>query len=69
MLDLSDPSLYELRSPGAITGETEISCPHCLALLTVPVNDPGGKNSYRCCKCRKVLRTTGAVGRKPYKIA
>jgi DNA-directed RNA polymerase subunit RPC12/RpoP len=37
--------------PGALTGETEVTCPHCNALLTVPVNDPLGEESYRCCKC------------------
>lgn len=52
MLDPSDPFLYELCFPGALTGETEINCPHCQALLTVRVNDPCGEGSYQCCKCR-----------------
>jgi hypothetical protein len=48
MLDPLDPLTYELCFPGGLTGETEISCPHCNALLTVPVNDPNGQESYQC---------------------
>ena len=27
---------YELCFPGAVTGETELDCPYCQELLTVP---------------------------------
>jgi hypothetical protein len=50
MLDPLDPLIYEFCFPGGLTGETEISCPHCDALLTVPVNDPTGEESYQSCK-------------------
>ena len=43
--------MYELCFPGAVTGSTEIACPYCKAMLTVPVNDPMGEESYQCCKC------------------
>jgi transposase-like protein len=55
MLDPFDPLAYELCFPGAITGETEVTCPHCNALLTVPVDDPLGTQSYRCCQCQAVF--------------
>ena len=51
MLDPDDPLLYELCFPGAISGEAEVHCPHCDALLTVPVEDPMGKERYRCATC------------------
>jgi hypothetical protein len=51
MLDPLDPLTYELCFPGSLTGETEIECPHCNTLLTVPVNDPYGEESYQCCEC------------------
>lgn len=51
MLDPDDPMLYELLFPGAITGETEVTCPHCNALLTVPVDDPMGTAEFRCSNC------------------
>jgi hypothetical protein len=41
MLDPLDPLAYELCFPGGLTGETEISCQRCDALLTVPVDDQG----------------------------
>ena len=53
MLDPLDPLTYELHFPGSLTGKTEIECPHCKTLLTVPVNDPNGEESYQCCKCHK----------------
>ena len=53
MLDPLDPLTYELCFPGGLSGETEIACPHCHMLLTVPVNDPNGEESYQCCKCQK----------------
>jgi DNA-directed RNA polymerase subunit RPC12/RpoP len=42
---------YEVCFPGAVTGATEVRCPHCGELLTVPVNDPMGQESYQCCQC------------------
>jgi DNA-directed RNA polymerase subunit RPC12/RpoP len=53
MLDPDDPRLYELMFPGAISGEAEVRCPHCGALLTVPVNDPTGSEKYACASCQK----------------
>lgn len=31
---------YELCFPGAVTGSTQVQCPQCSELLTVPVDDP-----------------------------
>ena len=62
MLDPLDPLIYELCFPGSLTGETEISCPHCNTLLTVPVNDPNGEESYQCCKCQKGFMVDWASG-------
>ena len=42
---------YELIFPGAVTGCTEVECPHCGELLTVSVDDPMGEESFQCCKC------------------
>ena len=53
MIDPSDPLPYELCFPGGITGETEIGCPHCNTLLTVPVSDTNSQESYQCCNCQK----------------
>lgn len=55
MFDPLDPMFIEACFPGALTGETEVTCPHCNTLLTVPVNDPLGEESYRCCKCGRSL--------------
>jgi len=63
MLDPLDPLTYELCFPGGLTGETEISCPHCKTLLTVPVNDPNGEESYQCCRCQKGFVVHWASGR------
>jgi hypothetical protein len=41
---------YELCFPGAVTGSTEVECPHCGELLTVRVKDPMGEESYQCCE-------------------
>ena len=41
---------YELCFPGAVTGSTEVECPHCDELLTVQVDDPMGEESYQCCE-------------------
>ncbi|MCP4479578.1 MAG: hypothetical protein GY818_15955 [Planctomycetaceae bacterium] len=42
---------YEIIFPGAISGSTDICCPHCDTSLTVPVDDPMGEESYQCCEC------------------
>ena len=42
---------YELCFTGSVTGSSEVECPHCDELLTVPVNDPMGEESYQCCQC------------------
>ncbi len=42
---------YEMCFPGAITGRTEVVCPHCDALLTVSVSDPIGQTPYQCQNC------------------
>lgn len=56
MLDPSDPWLYELCFPGAVSGEAEVSCPACGALLTVAVDDPMGSQNYQCSECEVVFR-------------
>jgi hypothetical protein len=56
MFDPLDPWLYELCFPGAVFGETEITCPHCDVLLTVAVDDPMGSQNYTCCECNTVFR-------------
>jgi hypothetical protein len=62
MLDPLDPLTYELWLPGGLTGETGFACPHCSTLLTVPVNDPNGEESYQCCKCQKGFTVDWASG-------
>ncbi|MDA9858971.1 hypothetical protein N9D23_12695 [Rubripirellula sp.] len=42
---------FELCFPGAVTGSTEVECPHCDELLTVPVDDPMGQDAFQCCQC------------------
>ena len=42
---------YELCFPGAVTRATEVECPNCGELLTVPVDDPMGEESFQCCEC------------------
>ena len=37
---------YELCFPGAVTRATEVECPNCGELLTVPVDDPMGEESF-----------------------
>jgi DNA-directed RNA polymerase subunit RPC12/RpoP len=51
VLDPHDPWIFELCFPGAISGEAEVRCPHCNAVLTVPVEDPMGTERYQCVKC------------------
>lgn len=46
-----DINNYEICFPGAVTGSTEVECPHCAALLTVPVDDPMGHATFHCCQC------------------
>lgn len=55
MLDPFDPLTHELCFPGSITGQTEVSCPHCKAVLTVLVNDPLGQESCQCSQCGEWL--------------
>ncbi len=55
MFDPEDLITYELCLPGAVTGSTEVECPHCGDLLTVPVNDPMGQESFQCCECGGVF--------------
>ena len=42
---------YELCFPVAVTGSAEVECPHCGVVLTVPVNDPMGQDTFQCCEC------------------
>lgn len=56
MFDPSDPWVYELCFPGAISGEAEVNCPQCSALLTVAVDDPMGSQTYRCSECQTVFK-------------
>ena len=51
----NDIITYELCFPGAVTGSTEVECPHCGELLTVPVNDPMVEESYQCGECGGVF--------------
>jgi len=51
MIDPTDPLFIEACFPGAITGQAEVSCPICETLLTVPVSDPIGEETYRCGQC------------------
>ncbi len=53
---------YEMCFPGAVTGATEIACPSCGELLTVPVNDPTGQESYQCCVCSSNFEVDWAEG-------
>jgi DNA-directed RNA polymerase subunit RPC12/RpoP len=51
MFPFDDIINYELCFPGAVTGSTEVECPHCGELLTVSVDDPMGQDTFRCCNC------------------
>jgi hypothetical protein len=53
MLDPLDPLIYEFCFPGGLTGDTQNSCTYCDALITVPINDTNGEESYQCCQCQK----------------
>ncbi len=51
-MDEIDPvMMYELCFPGAVTGETEVTCPHCNELLTMQVDDPMGIYDLQCYEC------------------
>lgn len=53
-MDELDPlESFELCFPGAVTGVTEICCPHCDTLSTLSVEDPMGAYSCRCDQCGK----------------
>ena len=56
MLDPTDPWLYELCFPGAISGEAEVHCPQCGRMLTVAVDDPMGSQTYRCSECQALFK-------------
>ena len=60
MLDPDDLINYELCFPEAVTGSTEINCPHCSEVLTVSVEDPMGTESYQCSSAAVPSRSTGA---------
>jgi DNA-directed RNA polymerase subunit RPC12/RpoP len=65
------PSLLDKNSAepcfsGAVTGETEINCPHCGDLLTVTVNDPMGEESYQCGECSGAFEVDWAEGQVSY---
>jgi uncharacterized C2H2 Zn-finger protein len=55
MFDPLDPWLYEICFPGAVSGEAEVNCPKCGVVLTVPVDDPMGSQTYRCGSCDTVF--------------
>jgi DNA-directed RNA polymerase subunit RPC12/RpoP len=61
-----DLVFYELCFPGAVTGSTEVECPHCNELLTVPVNDPMGEESYQCRQCSGVFEVDWVEGQVRY---
>jgi len=42
---------YELCFPGAVTGSTDVECPHCGEVLTVPVDHPMGQDTFQCGQC------------------
>ena len=46
-----DFMMYEICFPGAITGQTEVTCPYCETLLTVSVADHMGVERFACGEC------------------
>jgi len=56
MFDPSDLWIYEICFPGAISGEAEVACPQCGAVLTVAVADPTGSQKYCCSECQTVFK-------------
>ena len=66
-MDMFDDFLaYEICFPGAITGQTEVNCPYCSELLTVPVNDPMGLESYQCSECNGSFEVDWGEGQLRY---
>ena len=51
MFDPLDAMFFESCFPGAVSGQAEVSCPHCDTMLMVSVGDPLGDESYQCCDC------------------
>ncbi len=66
MFDPDDLITYEFCFPAAITGSTEINCPHCGELLTVRVNDPMGEESYQCSECSGAFEVDWGEGQVRY---
>ena len=66
MLDADDLINYELCFPGAVTGSTEVECPHCGELLTARVNDPMGEESYQCTECSGAFEVDWGEGQVRY---
>ena len=58
--------MYEICFPGAMTGETEVNCPYCNELLTVPVSDPMGDEAYQCCECDGSFEVDWGAGELRY---
>jgi DNA-directed RNA polymerase subunit RPC12/RpoP len=66
-MDLFDDFLaYEVCFPGGVTGETELDCPYCGELLTVPVNDPMGEEVYQCGECAGTFEVNWGEGQVRY---
>jgi DNA-directed RNA polymerase subunit RPC12/RpoP len=57
---------YEVCFPGGVTGETELDCPYCGELLTVPVNDPMGEEVYQCGECTGTFEVNWGEGQVRY---
>lgn len=57
---------YEICFPGSVTGSAELNCPYCGELLTVPVEDPMGRESYQCCECSGSFDVDWAEGQVHY---
>jgi DNA-directed RNA polymerase subunit RPC12/RpoP len=51
MFDAFDAMFFESCFPGAVSGQAEVTCPHCGTMLTVRVGDPLGDESYCCGEC------------------
>jgi len=48
------------------TGSTGVECPHCGELLTVPVDDPIGEESFQCSECSGVFDVNWGEGTISY---
>lgn len=55
MEPFDDITGYELCFPGSVTGGTEIVCPHCDEVISVPVDDPMATLTVRCCECEGLI--------------